>query len=328
MENFVMKNKYLLGVLNLVFLLGGIQSCFLADQAEKSDKPGGEDVQEAISWLNNRPNEDVKKDPKVREFFANHKVYISLTSSPKRLAKIIYVLNTLDLSLVEKVLVSIPYQFGRDGSKYEIPDAIENHEKIEIIRIEKDLGPITKLVPAVEFLKDLGEEESLVITVDDDIGYPIGMVGQIAKFFAYSSRTVFASSTRPISSWNLDGRKWPDQDETVVEGFGGIGYWVQDVDTEQMKSIAARQEEEGLGRSCFLSDDIVISFVLAGSKVRRQQIKNKYYHPNQILPFYYGLEEDALHRGAGSVENKIYEHDINEEKYRKCYHYLTKKYSS
>ena len=59
--------------------------------------------------------------------------------------------------------------------------------------------------------------------------------------------------------------------------------------------------------NCKLSDDLIISYVLAKNKIPMKVIVNNYYDDQgDLYPFDYGLHEDALHKGSGlgeSMEN-------------------------
>ncbi len=51
------------------------------------------------------PVRDLSKDKAVKDFLSNHKVYVSLTTSPTIISKISRMLETLDLTYVEKVFL-------------------------------------------------------------------------------------------------------------------------------------------------------------------------------------------------------------------------------
>ncbi len=71
---------------------------------------------------------------------------------------------------------------------------------------------------------------------------------------------------------------------------------------------------------CFLSDDIIISYVLAKHNICRKQINNQYSYNG--LPLEYGAQADALHQGGGSgkkdLEIESHSDEYNWEKYKKC----------
>ena len=70
---------------------------------------------------------------------------------------------------------------------------------------------------------------------------------------------------------------------------------------------------------CFVSDDIVISFVLDHTGIKKVKLNNQYIGIDKNFPFTYGFGLDALHKGGGLEESAL---DLNKEKYQKCNEYL------
>lgn len=239
-----------------------------------------------------------------------NKIYYSITSSPERLRNLHHVLNTLDLSVPEKVFIVLPVHY-KNEELYN-PSDIENiscySEKIEILRPKNDLGPIMKLIPAVERVRaEPGDNAyKVVVTFDDDTGYPAGLPEQLIKY-SVEYKTIVAGSAHNAGFWDI--KNFPGTNSSceksgisecdVVEGFHGIAYPVEFINTEKMKIFS---ELPG----CKLADDMVISYVLAVSGVKRILIKNQY--TNNLLQFGYGYGKDAAH--------KIY---TNNDKYQKCF---------
>ena len=136
------------------------------------------------------------------------------------------------------------------------------------------------------------------------------------------------ASNRHISAWGLREDLWPEADQNVLEGYGGIAYRVGDVDHERMLEIVAKQFALEGGNSCYLSDDIVINYVLASRGIRRGEINNRFFNYDLLTQYSYGFEADALHRGAGVNRNTGIqgEADINRGKYLDCYRFMTKEF--
>ena len=277
-----------------------------------------------VQCLKAGPKEDILLIPEVKEYLSKHKVYISLTTSPKRIAKILPVLQTLDVELVENILLVLPKRFSRDNLEYIIPEKIKNFPKVKILRIEKDLGPITKLLPAIVYVNHSAENEkngivittegpvltpdpspdpgAVVITVDDDTGYSRGSISQLIKY-AILEDAVIARSAVKIDFFKIADFFWPTKTaETksitgkatpydIVEGFAGIAYMAKHVDVALMMQVSSFKP------TCFVADDLVISFVLAGQHVPRFKIHNEYI--GWPVQFEFGFEKDALHKGAG-----------------------------
>jgi hypothetical protein len=95
-------------------------------------------------------------------------VVLSMTTSPTRISSVYNIVQLLHPALYDEVHVNVPKVYGRTGAGYEVPLELTFHEKIKVFVIEKDLGPITKLVPTIERLQKR-HESFVCITLDDDV---------------------------------------------------------------------------------------------------------------------------------------------------------------
>ena len=288
--------------------------------------------------------EDLKVQPMrvltdhTKEYLKQHKVYASMTTSPERFKNVHHVIETLDLEKLEKVFISIPKYFKNNAHQtydQKIIDDLKARfgDKIQFIRPDFDLGPITKIIPAIEALKSR-DPDAILISVDDDIGYPRGMVGELATFMSYHPGAVASSSGQDLEFWKIPRFGFKEQEGKtcdqryqygkpysrcdVIEGFGSVAYRPRDIDTQLMRKLSQIPGINGK-RSCRLSDDLVISFVLALSQISRYRVNSKYLNVQQVRPFVYGLGTDALHNGAGMDAVDTSELDLNAQKYRQCY---------
>ena len=124
--------------------------------------------------------------------YENRKVIVTLTTIPSRFK---FVRDTL-VSLIkqsikpDEIVLSLPMESVREpckGDPYKITDQILNEFKnhgVTIWRTKKDYGPATKLLGLLEreIPKNLSkEEESLIITVDDDKIYHKDSVKQLLE---------------------------------------------------------------------------------------------------------------------------------------------------
>ena len=278
-----------------------------------------------ISKLKKSPKEDILADKLVSSYLEKNRVYVSLTTSPSRLDHIQNVLDTLDLDYVKNIFLVLPERYGRKKEKYNIPvDFLRNgFPKVRILRPKKDLGPLSKLHPAAKFLLDSGESpESIIISVDDDTAYPAGMIGQIIKKLVHNEKLSVGSSTQPTSFWHFEDTSiWSDGgDSVVVEGFGGVGHRLGNLDLDLMEEIVTRS------RYCLVSDDIVVNFSLDKSGISRERIDNRFFTLSQTRQFPWGFGPDALHKGGGVDESAA--DDLNADKYQKCNQHLLETYSS
>jgi len=260
---------------------------------------------------------------KIDNFLHKHEVIVSLTTSPLRLKKVVAVLATLDYTHITHVNIVLPEKYGSKQESYgKIPENLAKFMKevpqVKIMRVKKDLGPMTKMLPSIMKSRD---KQSLVISVDDDVAYPMGMINELIyqRVVKHPNTVLTMGDSMPffeeVSNMN---RYWPEKRNKrpfvdIVEGWSSILYSPNIVNAPCMKKLAS------LSKQCFLSDDFVISYVLAISNKDRLSITNKY--ADNPHPYSYGAGEDALHAGRGLGEKREYEaHSdaINFEKYTDC----------
>jgi len=274
---------------------------------------------ELESCLDN-PVRDLKDNSEFQKFLKDTKVYVSLTTSPLRIDKISYPLNTLDFEIVEKVILSIPENF-RGTDPYVIPDYILKDPKILIYRDFEDVGPLSKLTPALSLLKE-SDPNSILITIDDDTIYPYGMCTEIVYAMYTNSNTVVTASAPELDFWGISSTDFTFNFSRVSEGFAGVGYRVSDV---PRKAIAEMIEISESCPSCKYSDDIVHSFVLSKYNVGVKILNNMYYGIKNVRQLKYGFRDDAMFKASGLPEFKeILDSDdvrpdgVNMHKYKDC----------
>lgn len=105
------------------------------------------------------------------------KYIVSLTSIPRRLDKSIFITikELKKQSMISKILINIPYKYKK-WKEYNLDkDFFKNDENVIIYRPSKDYGPATKLLGALEYIKDK-KHIKYIITVDDDIIFNNGKV--------------------------------------------------------------------------------------------------------------------------------------------------------
>lgn len=277
--------------------------------------------QKEAKKLVNKKARNLLNNKKVLRYIRNHGVYVSLTSSPMRLSKITTVLGMIDSPLIKKIFVCLPekYRNKKTYKKTDIKKIECFSNKVEIIRIKKDIGPVTKILPAIQKVKD---RNAIVISLDDDIGYPRSLIPElIYSSVQYpniiSTGAGFIFGDYPNSDINrkiwIQPRtpRYPYVD--IVEGWGGIAYKPKFFDTKLLKKL------NSLSTVCKLSDDLTLSYMLAKKKIKRKEIRNSYYNRDLLYPFEYGLGADALHQGSGVTKGAHGEEiDMNMIKYQKC----------
>lgn len=149
--------------------------------------------------------------------FENRRVIVTLTSIPSRLK---YLLSTL-LSLLkqsikaDEIVLSLPKYSVREPNKedpYIIDPMLEDFiqkKKITVLRCEKDYGPATKLLGLLKREKSLNlnkEEESLIITVDDDKIYDIDTIKNLLEGWKRNKDSVVVRKGSIITRINKNSK--------------------------------------------------------------------------------------------------------------------------
>jgi hypothetical protein len=131
-----------------------------------------------------------------------NKVVISLTTIPSRISslyKTIY--SLLDQTYrVDEIVLNIPY-ISTKGVTYDIPNWIKICITYPFIRLHRcdDIGPITKLVPTIDYYKD---QNVTIIVVDDDTIYKEDLVSKLV--YHYQKYKCAISSTG-YKFFNING---------------------------------------------------------------------------------------------------------------------------
>ena len=275
-----------------------------------------------------------KSAQRVQTYLAENSVYLSLTTSPKRIKYIPKVLETIDTRLIKEILLAIPEVFSRTGEKYIIPPELLTYPKLKVLRIPHDLGPITKLIPAIRYVRDEKKEpNSIVITIDDDIGYgddtdskeAYGFIFSIIDEVVQNPNTIIAGKRMPFGFFGINSDHWPEtpeKDYYLAEGFASIAYKAKYVNDAFMMKIIEQEKELMPNTFCNISDDLVINYALAKNNIKQKSLWNGDFS-SYLTVFDYGKEEDALHRGAGMKKPSG---NPNYKKYKKCYNYIINHY--
>jgi hypothetical protein len=297
-------------------ILLGLISCSLCDT---------DNHDEAIKCLSSLPKRELKSVP--------DKVYISLTTSPDRLSKLMPMLKTLDLEHIEKIFLALPEKY-RDTQEYgEIPPELLNFPKLEIIaREEKDLGPIMKMYAAIDKVGKT-DPNAIIISVDDDIGFPKGAINELIFHATLFPNAVVSGAGNYVETFGILSEEWPIHGKAkrapfcggaeisycdTVEGWRGIAYRPRFVNLDRMKEVSQ------YSKACRTSDDLVISYVLAESRIEKIRVSNRFFP--DIHRFEFGSGEGALHRiklnipgwSPRSSVDSLFSGTTNSERYQRC----------
>jgi len=238
----------------------------------------------------------------------NEYVVISFSTTPYRIHEMQDTVATIlnQNTKIAAIYLAIPYVFKRDDIPYTIPDWLQNHHKITVIRT-KDYGPATKLLGVLEQVQL--DPNAIVITMDDDIKYPkntalhlvykakkypdqaIGIAGADLDYDAYGN-------LMPNKIGGLISRINSDANVTLLQGFASIAYRRKFFDDTIF-------EVSNAPRECINSDDLYLSFHLAKHGILRRVLSNRYIdklkinYSNDI-----GHGNDALHNLTPTPSDK------------------------
>jgi hypothetical protein len=176
------------------------------------------------------------------------------------------------------------------------------------------------MLPVIRQVKD---PKSIIISIDDDVGYPLGMINE----FIYQKVEKYPNAVVQSPDEGQDFRNdignfkkvFPNKTKPrkpyadLIEGWLGVAYTKKLVNDKEMEIFA------DLSKECLLSDDLVISYVLAKHNVPVVKVDNK--HLGLQLSYQYGAGADALHKGGGTgkvAKVGAFSDDFNKEKYEIC----------
>lgn len=142
-------------------------------------------------------------------------IVVTMTTLPSRIGNIQPTIASLcnQTVLPEKILINIPEYSKREKTGYRIPDFLKENPLVEINFTEEDLGPATKLLPALEKYWD--NKDQLLMVVDDDEVYPKGLIENYLQYTDLSENAVLT-----LVGWNAP-EDFIHAHRTVV--YGAIG---------------------------------------------------------------------------------------------------------
>ena len=225
-------------------------------------------------------------------------VLVSLTTSPRRIARIGPLLAALSAQTVapRAIVLNLPRVFKRTGERFgTIPAFVTSNPLVKVNWVD-DVGPATKLVPAVALAAG---PETVIITVDDDIEYRATLVeSMLSVSAAFPGAVVTGQSYR--SSGLL---------AELVEGYSSVLYKARFLD-----GLEAALDPFV---PCYLADDLVISNFLRARMVPVVRAAALGVVPFGEIYLDYGERSDALKHGAGGLS------EGNLDNYAKCAAHLT-----
>jgi hypothetical protein len=248
-------------------------------------------------------------------------IVVSLTTTPYRIDTIKPVLDGIARQSIKptRVYVNVPWRFKRDDTEYVIPAWLKAYPNI-IINRTKDYGPATKLIATLEKEHD---PKTIIITMDDDQVYPRYAVRDLVKQYLFDDY----SENAAITGWGLNFIFFQDNDmyyrpvtlgnenSLIVIGTSVVAY-KREFFKDDIFLLT-----DNLPKSCFLSDDLMISAYLLVNKINIIKASGIFYNPALIqlrktLPS--SSTSDALQNGANNSAT-----GSNETNYVDCLEFLS-----
>lgn len=236
-------------------------------------------------------------------------VVFSLTTTPHRIDKISRTLNTLVSQTIKPnyILLNAPYKFDRTGEYYTIPSNLKYYDNLILNRLDKDYGPVTKLIGAIKYIPK--DEDTWIIVCDDDDLYLQETLRNYLQYISKDNKVVYC-----ISGFNFNIEKdifggdvkdvqvqYTSNDlarVNVLEGFATFCVHRSFFDDDFIPYVDFCVEN----RDCKMSDDVIISNYLSMKNIPIHNIKNDVINTHIFLNnqcvLDIGFQEDALHKIA------------------------------
>jgi mannosyltransferase OCH1-like enzyme len=206
-------------------------------------------------------------------------VIISLTTIPSRIHNIFPTLNSLLLQSrpAEKIYLNLPELSVREKCTYQIPAILRDDKRISINRCKEDYGPLTKLLPVLDLVK---QPDTIIITVDDDMVYHPDMIKTMMKYHDRFPQVVLG-----FRGWNIPTSGLYEDSKTIfsnqtkkprkvdiLTGVSGVLYLRKHFKGDFF-------ERDNLPREGFFVDDICINGYLKKKSVKRYLIPSPIREP-------------------------------------------------
>src|SRR5690348_14308296 len=101
------------------------------------------------------------------------RLVVSMTTTPWRIDKIWHIVMSIlnQTRKPDEFLLFVPEKCKRGGESYQIPEWLSelsdsSLNPLKVVRVDEDLGPATKLLPA---LKRVTDDDTRIVTFDDDV---------------------------------------------------------------------------------------------------------------------------------------------------------------
>ena len=179
-------------------------------------------------------------------------ISIGITTLPSRILKIRPCLESLLAGSVvpDKIFLALPAFSRREKSPYSVPEFLRDHSFcrsiVEVVEADRDWGPGTKLLGALDFVP----ANSYLVLADDDVRYRPEFLANLMAAQVLNHRASFSHYT-----YRAEGL-------TIGQGCDGFSFW-----TPNLAGIRSFAEAHIAETDLFFHDDLWISFFLASRGV-------------------------------------------------------------
>ncbi len=174
----------------------------------------------------------------------SHDIVVSLTSYPARINEVFLTIESLFQQSLRADRVVLWLSEKNFPSLYgDLPEALLNQQErgLEIEFVAEDFGPYKKIIYSLEKYPD-----SLIVTVDDDILYPVDTIDQLYRSYlkepnvihchrAHRMKLTDNDELLPYSEWDMSVQAEEPSLNIFPTGNGGILYFPGCFDCDVLK---------------------------------------------------------------------------------------------
>jgi hypothetical protein len=192
-----------------------------------------------------------------------------MTTSPRRIRLFEPVIESLfnQSQSADAYYLNLPARF-RNAEDYDIPDWLSHHPKLRITRsTEPDWGPAMKLLPVLPLEP---EPDTNILTIDDDVIFPLTALSTFVEASIASPDTAFCSMgfCFETGTGNIKPIRENLSPCDALQGFSGCVYRRSHFDESSLKTSIGDLPEEFR-----INDDIIFSNHVAGRGIARATIQ-------------------------------------------------------
>jgi hypothetical protein len=128
----------------------------------------------SVLWRNQQQVRFVRETISASPVADHRRIIVSLSTLPDRIANLRPTLERLleQTRSPDEIVLAIPEFSSRQRRSYVIPHFLRELPQVRILPSERDWGPATKSIPAIQDELVAGRSDTLIMVVDDDRIYP------------------------------------------------------------------------------------------------------------------------------------------------------------